>query len=443
VAALRAERAAVLRSLARSDEAIDDYRQAVSIYETLGDSEAGGRVSVELAWALLWCGNGLAAREVSDRALARLTMGATRIRARLLFCKALAIGATPLQSAFDALDEGVALARDDEQIQAEGRLFETHICWASMQLTRARELARALAAAAEAAHNDYAYAEAKWMEIGADPHLGARRDIARSLAELKPRAERVGHHNVAWITRNLLAVVRMREGVLEEARELAAAAHEFGTTHGIAWRFFDSILLGLIALSRGDVNGAVSLLRRGIDEQPSTYWSGVCETYLFHALTVAGDDESRQWLQRLPQMPSPGELASSGSWFSVTPLVRAWALLERHDEVAALRPATEALLASGLCGYFWDSVTTAAIATSAGGDWARAEELHRRAIDQVDTLPMVCARPDAREWYARMLLARHGPGDADRARSLLDEAIVGYEAMGMRGFADRAARRRI
>ena len=36
-----------------------------------------------------------------------------------------------------------------------------------------------------------------------------------------------------------------------------------------------------------------------------------------------------------------------------------------------------------------------------------------------------------RRWYARMLLDRDGPGDRDKARELLTEAIAMYREIGM------------
>jgi hypothetical protein len=36
-----------------------------------------------------------------------------------------------------------------------------------------------------------------------------------------------------------------------------------------------------------------------------------------------------------------------------------------------------------------------------------------------------------RRWYARMLIDRGGPGDRDKARQLLTEAIATYRQIGM------------
>ena len=51
----------------------------------------------------------------------------------------------------------------------------------------------------------------------------------------------------------------------------------------------------------------------------------------------------------------------------------------------------------------------------------------RRAQD----LPHLVEQPEARRWFAWMLLRRGEAEDAARARQLLDEAINQYRALGM------------
>jgi hypothetical protein len=53
------------------------------------------------------------------------------------------------------------------------------------------------------------------------------------------------------------------------------------------------------------------------------------------------------------------------------------------------------------------------------------------AIRQLDESPNKVAEPEARRWYAWMLLDRAKDGDKTRARQLLDEAIEMYQQIGM------------
>jgi hypothetical protein len=126
---------------------------------------------------------------------------------------------------------------------------------------------------------------------------------------------------------------------------------------------------------------------------------------------------------------------------SVAPVVRGLSLLGRREEAAALVPVTDALLAAGIPGYYWSSTTAAAIATGAAGDWTTAEDLHLKAIAQADAIPNRLWQPETRDWYARMLLERGAPGDADRAQALLGEMIAQYEALGLETLARRVSAR--
>jgi len=73
----------------------------------------------------------------------------------------------------------------------------------------------------------------------------------------------------------------------------------------------------------------------------------------------------------------------------------------------------------------------AGMAASAGGQWEKAEEHYRTALRQAHELPVVSEQPEVRRWYARMLIDRNGPGDREKARELLTEAVAMYRRIGM------------
>ena len=73
----------------------------------------------------------------------------------------------------------------------------------------------------------------------------------------------------------------------------------------------------------------------------------------------------------------------------------------------------------------------AGIAAACGGQWEKAEEHYENALRQAHELPVVIAQPEVRRWYARMLIDRDGPGDREKARELLTEAIAMYRRIGM------------
>lgn len=62
-------------------------------------------------------------------------------------------------------------------------------------------------------------------------------------------------------------------------------------------------------------------------------------------------------------------------------------------------------------------------------------------MQQAASVPYRWAEPQARAWYAEMLLDRNGEGDRSRARALLEEAVTLYAAFDMPGFERRAGER--
>jgi hypothetical protein len=55
------------------------------------------------------------------------------------------------------------------------------------------------------------------------------------------------------------------------------------------------------------------------------------------------------------------------------------------------------------------------------------------ALQQAHTLPHRIAQPDVRRCHAWMLHRRDAPGDRERARKMLTEALAMYREIGMAG----------
>jgi len=75
--------------------------------------------------------------------------------------------------------------------------------------------------------------------------------------------------------------------------------------------------------------------------------------------------------------------------------------------------------------------TVAGMAAAAGRQWERATDHYDTAMQQAAEIPHVPEQPQVRYWYARMLLDRDEPGDREKARGLLVEAIAQYREIGM------------
>lgn len=159
-------------------------------------------------------------------------------------------------------DAGGGLA--EEGILFDGAL-ETHVNWAAVRLRKTASLAREMARRSAAAGNEYLYVDMKWMEGGAYLHLGRLAESSEILAEVIPRAERVGHHGAAWAARSLAALVPFFSGDLAGAGTAIALSRAYGEKYRVVWRFFDTQLLGFIALCRDEMAQATEYLTAARD----------------------------------------------------------------------------------------------------------------------------------------------------------------------------------
>jgi len=67
---------------------------------------------------------------------------------------------------------------------------------------------------------------------------------------------------------------------------------------------------------------------------------------------------------------------------------------------------------------------------AASGNWERAEEHLRVALDQSRSLPNVLEEPSVHFAHAKLLIDRGAVADRDRAAELLDLAVAGHRRIG-------------
>ena len=121
------------------------------------------------------------------------------------------------------------------------------------------------------------------------------------------------------------------------------------------------------------------------------------------------------------------------------------ATLERRREAGELYPlALQALDDGNVVDSRGRSLlqTTAGIAAACTRDFDAAEGHYHKALRLADEIPFRSEQPEARRWYARMLLDRDGAGDRGWAETLLDEAIASYGEIGMPRHVELAGRLR-
>ena len=124
-------------------------------------------------------------------------------------------------------------------------------------------------------------------------------------------------------------------------------------------------------------------------------------------------------------------------------VIEGLAVLREREAAAELYPlALEAIETGTVTG--WDAhrlwQTVAGMAAAAGGEWERAESHYEAALKQAHEIPFRSEQPEVRRWYAQMHLDRGAPGDRDKARTLLGEAVDQYRTIGMPKHLEMAER---
>jgi class 3 adenylate cyclase/tetratricopeptide (TPR) repeat protein len=156
-----------------------------------------------------------------------------------------------------------------------------------------------------------------------------------------------------------------------------------------------------------------------------------------HAGTV--EEGVGERLRRLATAGAPAEIVNLAG---MSALVEAGDLLDDATMAAgpydALRGAAERGVVLTI-GWVFLLERVLAVAATRAGAWDRAEHHFAAAAA---TAARIGAAPElarTRLDHARMLLARDGPGDRDRAGPLLTEAAAGFDRLGMVAFVGRTA----
>ena len=177
-------------------EAMVDWREALTIYEHLGDDDAIGRLAVAISQQLNWGARWLEAFEIAQRGLSALGARVTPGRGSLLATVGLTLSAAGAYTEGGAMiDEAMAIARSAAEPELLGSVLLARATqqWCYMQMSDAVESGLAAARLQRAQGDLLSAAQTLSLTRYALTLLG-RRDEARLLgAELDPMASRLGH----------------------------------------------------------------------------------------------------------------------------------------------------------------------------------------------------------------------------------------------------------
>ena len=264
-----------------------------------------------------------------------------------------------------------------------------------------------------------------------------RHDAAAEIGEeLEPLAVRLGNLGSLWVTRRLRGFRELAlTADIERFEEFAKADLELCRSADIPWVSMSYSNLGMAHFWRGRWDQALESFQEAARLEPPGVVAGDDWGRLFLCTAYSrGRDAALAMLdQRRGGLPRPGRVNTLGAWWMLDMVIEGLSILLERDEAAKLYSLALEEIGTGTTWHaFLGSVhVVAGMAAACGGQWEKAEEHYRMALRQAHELPVVLAQPEVRRWYARMLLDRDAPGDREKARELLTEAIAMYRGIGM------------
>ena len=444
VADLRYKKGRALRSLGRWAESDAELKGALPIYEVLGDGPAITTVCWELAYLMVWTARGREAASVAARGLEALGPEASADRCRLL-----AIGGWGLGNGAERSDEVVAGdemlsqslamadALEDPRAHRDAIFSSVYKHFLCMRCSEQADSALRAAELMRSAGDLWKMTDALVLFQMASVFCGRLDGVARFEEETDALFRRLGHLGGEYFGRWSQGQRDwLVSGDLAQFESSAKRITEVATSAGSAWGSINEAWLAQTSLWRGDWEKARNHAQEVTRREPSSlvvghHWSYLflCECFLGHKETALDSLEDRRG-----GLPSTGRANTVGAWMMLIRVIEGLSVLGERDAAAELYPLTlEAIQTGTVTG--WDAhhllETVAGIAAAAGGQWEQAETHYQTALKQAHEIPFRSEQPEARRWYAEMLVERNASGDRDRARTMLTEAVEMYQQIGM------------
>jgi class 3 adenylate cyclase/tetratricopeptide (TPR) repeat protein len=438
-AGLLFKRGQALRSVGRWEEALADWAEALAAYEELGDAEAVASVCWDMTYLLLWAARLEEGVEVAHRGLRALGERVSADRCRLLTMAGLSHSFSCDYDAGDPLiTQALAMAEDlgDQHLLGEVLCYKAGHHWFYMQ---AREVVKAGLRAIEllrSADDLWQLSNALWYTQQALGWLCRHDEVDQIGDELEPLADRLGNLGALLLARRIRGYRELgATGDIDRFEEFANADLELCRSADMPWVSNSYGYLALAHFWRGRWQEALENAQEAARLEPPGIVAGYDWGHLFLCTAyIRGRDAALAMLdERRDNLPRPGRASTLGAWVVLEVMVEGLAVLGERDDAARLYPlALECMDTGTRWHWFLASLhTVAGMAAACGQQWEKAEEHYQEALRQAHDLPVVIAQPEVRRWYARMLIDRDGPGDRDRARELLTEAVAMYRKIGM------------
>jgi tetratricopeptide (TPR) repeat protein len=418
-------------------DAVECLERALQTVDALGDLEAGGRLRRTLLMYYAFTARIFESFELAERGLAVIGDRVNADRCHMLaFRGALMSFMGDHEGGDAAIVEATRMAEQLGDAKAMAPVLWARVAH-HLTCHRYHEIlqdgARALPLLREA-NMPWEYSALLSLMQLAALGLGRFDEVLRIGGELEPLADRIGNADIMLGRRNRGAVELAMTGDFEKVAFLSADVEM--CRQGVNNMLGPGLVFaGLVDLWSGNWESALDRLREGGTFQTGAV--GGLWAFLSLAQAYAGKREEALQLiaERREELPRADRVNNTGAWIALFAVVEALAVSGEREQAAELHPFLVEAIEQGhvICGYYNLRCieTLAGLAAAAGRRWQVAEVHFQNALATADRLPHRLEQADARRFYAEMLLERGEPGDDERARVLLEEAIAGYERNGM------------
>ncbi len=263
-------------------ESIESYESAINGFFAIGDIQHAAEASFDLGYIHCWNAEGIRALSVINRVVG-LVDQPSLLGCRLLLLKAAVFCVMgEVKRSFAPLAEARDVEAQLPEATADGfaNMCEARIRFMTAQLNKADECGREALTRFRALGSLWGEAET-FEPVAAALWMGHPAETEAMIADLIPRAEKVGHQNAVWAYRSFLGQAVMAQGNLEKSDQMIRGVHEFALANSCGWSFLHHILLGAIAHYRGNFEEALQWIRSGIEIEPPSYQSGHLRGMLF------------------------------------------------------------------------------------------------------------------------------------------------------------------
>ena len=421
------------RGLGRWEEAKQDWRKALEIFEEADDGAAIGKIARSLGHLLIWSGPVDEAARLAQRGLRSLPDEPSSLRAGLLAIDGWA------QFGGSSLKDAVSMSRKIGDGRVEGQALVAssfaHMMrlQAPAQLEDSRRAALLLRAAGDLWNlaDALAYYELASLSVG-------RPDIGEHFGyDAQQLADSVGHlgaHLNTTRARGLASwlATGSHDGLAAAARRCRALCAE-----GI--QPLSPIYECVLAHSEfqsGRWDEAHRRATQAADAEMAPPHAGTTSGISFLMECALGREKAALAVleERQSLMPRLGSRNWKGGWDLLLAAVEGLAHLGLREQAAEFYPLTlEALQTGTVVSPYATRLLqlTAGISAAAGQRWEQAGNHFETAREQADMIPFRSEQPEVRRWHAKMLLDRGRGNDRERATELLQEALTSYRELGM------------